>query len=84
MDIKIDYVQLLADPSLWPVSGIPYPGCWKLTNKKLSCGKTDPLKMMYLCIYMFSIYTYSLLDLAQQLTTLTATPSRLIKGDLFL
>ena len=27
MDIKIDYVQLLANPSLWPVSGIPYPGC---------------------------------------------------------
>ena len=33
---------------------------------------------------MFSIYTYSLFDLAQQLTNLTAAPSRLIKGDLFL
>ena len=31
---------------------------------------------------MFSIYMYSLLDLAQQLTNLTAAPSRLIKGDL--
>ena len=39
---------------------------------------------MYLCIYMFSIYSYSLLDLAQQLANLTAAPSRLIKGDLFL
>ena len=34
MDIKIDYVQLPADPSLWPVSGIPYLSCWKLTNQK--------------------------------------------------
>ena len=33
---------------------------------------------------MFSIYTYSLLDLAQQLTNLTAAPFRLITGDLFL
>ena len=40
--------------------------------------------MMYLHIYMFSIYTYSLLDLAQQPTNLTAAPSHLIKGDLFL
>ena len=36
--------------------------------------------MMYLRIYMFSIYTYSLLDLAQQPNNLTATPSHLIKG----
>ena len=40
--------------------------------------------MMYLRIYMFSIYTYSLLDLAQQPNNLTAAPSHLIKGDLFL
>ena len=33
---------------------------------------------------MFSIYTYSLLDLAQQPTNLTAALSHLIKGDLFL
>ena len=84
MDIKIDYVQLSEDPSLQLVSGIPFPSCWKLTNKKLSWGKTDPLKMMYLCIYMFSIYTYSLLDLGQQPTNLTAAPSRLTKSDLFL
>ena len=32
---------------------------------------------------MFSLYTYSLLDLAQQLTNLTAAPARLIKGGLF-
>ena len=38
---------------------------------------------MYLCIYMFSIYTCSLLDLAQQFTGLTAAPSHLIKSDLF-
>ena len=25
MDAKTDYVQLPADPSLWPVSGIPCP-----------------------------------------------------------
>ena len=30
-----------------------------------------------------SIYTYSFLGLVQQLTNLTAAPSRLIKGDLF-
>ena len=36
--------------------------------------------MMYLRIYMFSIYTYSLLDLAQQPNNLTAAPSHLIKG----
>ena len=35
-------------------------------------------------MYMFSIYTYSLLDLGQQPTNLTAAPARLIKGDLFL
>ena len=23
MDIQIDYIQLPADPSLWPASGIP-------------------------------------------------------------
>ena len=34
MDIKIDYVQLPADPSLRLVSGIPYLSCWKLTNQK--------------------------------------------------
>ena len=39
---------------------------------------------MYLSIYMFSIYTYSLLDLVQQPTNLTAAPTCLIKGDLFL
>ena len=39
---------------------------------------------MYLRIYMFSIYTYSFFDLVQQLTGLTAAPSRLIKGYLFL
>ena len=39
---------------------------------------------MYLCIHIFSIYTYSLLDLAQQFPGLTAAPSCLIKGDLFL
>ena len=33
---------------------------------------------------MFSVYTYSLLDLAQQPTNLTAAPSHLVKGDLFL
>ena len=33
---------------------------------------------------MFSIYTYPLLDLAQQLIGLTAAPFHLIKGDLFL
>ena len=38
--------------------------------------------MMYLHIYMFSIYTYSLLDLAQQPTKLTAAPSHLIEDDL--
>ena len=27
MDAKMDYVQLPADPSLWPVSGIPCPSC---------------------------------------------------------
>ena len=27
MDIMIDYVQLPAAPSLWPVSEIPYPSC---------------------------------------------------------
>ena len=30
------------------------------------------------------IYTYSFLGLVQQLTNLTAAPSRLIKGGLFL
>ena len=40
--------------------------------------------MMHLCIYMFSLYTYSLLDLAQQPTNMTAAPSHLIEGDLFL
>ena len=39
---------------------------------------------MYLHIYMFSIYTYFFLDLGQQLTGLTATPSHLNKGDLFM
>ena len=39
---------------------------------------------MDLRIYMFPIYTYSLLDLAQQPTDLTAAPSHFIKGDLFL
>ena len=34
MDIKIDYIQLPGDASLRPVSGIPYPSCWKLTNQK--------------------------------------------------
>ena len=84
MDIKIDDIQLPANPSLRPVSGIPYPSCWNLTNQKWSWGKTDLLKMMHLHKYMFSVYTYSLLDLAQQPTNLTAAPSRLIKGDLFL
>ena len=32
---------------------------------------------------MFSIYTCSFLDLAQQFTGLTAAPSHLIKSDLF-
>ena len=45
-------------------------------------GKIDPLKMMYLLIYLFSIY--SLLDLAQQFTNLTAAPSCLNKDDMFL
>ena len=27
MDIKIDYVQFPANPSLWPVSGIPRTSC---------------------------------------------------------
>ena len=40
--------------------------------------------MMHLHKYMFSVYTYSLLDLAQQPTNLTAAPSHLVKGDLFL
>ena len=35
-------------------------------------------------MFMFPIYTYSPLDLAQQPTSLTAAPARLIKGDLFL
>ena len=39
---------------------------------------------MYLRIYMFSIHTDSALDLVQQPTDLTAAPSCLIKGDLFL
>ena len=33
-DIKIDKVQLPAEPSLLLVSGIPYLSCWKLTNQK--------------------------------------------------
>ena len=39
---------------------------------------------MRLHIYMFSVCTYSLPALAQQSTDLTAAPSRLIRGDLFL
>ena len=82
MDIKIDYVQLPADASLRPVSGNPYPSYWKLIKNNLE-EKQIPSKQ---CIsaYMFSIYTYPLLDLAQQLTGLTAAPFCLIKGDLFL
>ena len=40
--------------------------------------------MMHLHIYMFSVYTYSLLALAQQSADLTAAPSRLVRADLFL
>ena len=68
MNIKTDYVQLPANPSLRPVSGIPCPSCWKLTNQNNLEEKTDPLKTMYVHLYIFSMYTCSFLGLLQQLT----------------
>ena len=51
-----------------------------MKKKKRELGKK---KKKYLSTYM-PVYTYSFLGLGQQLTNLTAAPSRLIKSDLFL
>ena len=82
MDIKIDYAQLLAGPSLWLISRIPCPSRLR-DNYSEQPWRTGPLKTVTFHIYMH-IYTYSFLGLVKQLTDLTAAPSRLVKGDLFL
>ena len=81
MDIKVDYPQLQAGPSLWPTSRIPCPSHLRENYSEQSWRRTGPLKTVDLhinaCIYFF-------LGLLQQLTNLTAAPSHPIKGDLFL
>ena len=79
MDIKVDYAQLPASPSLWPISRIPSPSSLRDNYSKQPWRRTGPLKTVH-----FHIYTCSFLGLVQQLTNLTAAPSLLIKGDLFL
>ena len=83
MDFKADYTQLPAGPSLWPISRIPCPSLLRDNYSEQPWRRTGPLKTVDFHIYA-SIYTYSFLGLVLQLTNLTAAPSRLIKGDLYL
>ena len=80
MDIKVDYAQLPAGPSLWPISRIPRPSRLR-DNYSEQPWRTGPLKTVAFHIHA---YAYSFLGLVHQLTNLTAAPSRLIEGDLFL
>ena len=75
MDIKVDYTQL--------PGGTPRPSLLKDNYSEQPWRRTGPLKTVAFHIHAY-IYTYSFLGLGQQLTNLTAAPSRLIKGDLFL
>ena len=82
MDIKVDYAQLPVGPSLWLISRIPCPSHLRDNYSEQPWRGTGPLKTedfhIYACIYLLC------LGLVQQLTNLTAAPSLLIKGDLFL
>ena len=82
MDIKVDYAQLPAGRSLWPISRIPCPCRLRDKYSEQPWRRTGPLKRVDFHIYTYIIY--SVLGLVQQLTNLTAAPSGLIKGDLFL
>ena len=82
MDIKVDYAQLPSGPSLWPISRIPCPSHLR-DNYPINLGEEQAPLRQQISTYM-PIYTYSFLGLVQQLTNLTAAPSHLIKGDLFL
>ena len=81
MDIKVDYTQLPAGPGFWTISRIPCPSHLRDNYSEQPWRRTGPLKTVAFYTYAY-IYTYSFLGLVQQLTNLTAAPSRLIKGDL--
>ena len=82
MDIKVDYAQLPASPSLWPISRIPSPSSLRDNYSKQPWRRTGPLKTVDFHIYAYIYLLF--LGLVQQLTNLTAAPSCLIKGNVFL
>ena len=66
--------------SLWPISRTACPRRLR-ENYSAQPWRTGPWRVAF---HYMPIHTYSLLVLGQLLTNLTAVPSRLIKGDLFL
>ena len=60
MDIQIDYVQLPANPSLWPASGIPQLSqLLKANYSKTITRKNRPRKDASLHVYVSYIYLLS-------------------------
>ena len=58
MDIKFDYAQLPASPSLWPISRIPCPSRLR-QNYSEQPWRTGPLKTVAFHIYAYIYLLFS-------------------------
>jgi len=57
MDIKVDYAQLPAGRSLWPISRIPCPCRLRDKYSEQPWRRTGPLKRVDFHIYTYIIYS---------------------------
>ena len=67
MDIKVDYAQLPAGPSLWPISRIPRPSRLR-DNYSEQPWRTGPLKTVDFQIYAYIYLVFSWVSAAAHLS----------------
>ena len=59
MDIKVDYAQLPASPSPWPISRIPCPSSLRDNYSDQPWRRTGPLKTVDFHIYAYIYLLFS-------------------------
>ena len=56
----VDYTQLPASPSLWPISKIPCPSCLRDNYSEQPCRQTGPIKTgaFHICASIYLIFSW--------------------------